>query len=169
MDNVNKSIEEFSKSLLVTVFAIFAFAAGPLLSTNSVVVKVTFLLALSLSLASMWFGFSLSTAGINIVLNTPSGAKITPQDIAKKQIPIFQKQFNLTFLSLFSLIISVATHLFFAENYQTVEIRTKTCQNITNEKMLNTENKPGIILNTKSKISTCSNKTNSELPTPPYL
>jgi hypothetical protein len=65
MENADKSLEEFSKYLLVTVFSIFAFASSSLLSSTIFEVKVTFIAALIFAIASMSVGFRAVLCKVN--------------------------------------------------------------------------------------------------------
>ena len=68
-NELSNSLIDFSKNLLVTIFAIFAFISKTLLETHNFSVKVTVFLSLLSAILSLNYAFSCALVKINFFLN----------------------------------------------------------------------------------------------------
>ncbi|BAO44174.1 hypothetical protein TBH_C1249 [Thiolapillus brandeum] len=69
MENPETSISNFSKHLLITIFAIFAFTSGPLIEAPSLSVKILYSLSLLLAILSMYYSFKAILGNVNEIIN----------------------------------------------------------------------------------------------------
>jgi hypothetical protein len=121
MSNVSSEITGFSKHLLVTIFAIFAFTSGALLSATSILVKVTFLCSLLFTLLSMMCGFQVIMKKTNYYISNPNETGELSKDVIKDMKSKLQWQYYWSMGALFTLIISIG--LFFAtDNYHVISV-----------------------------------------------
>ncbi|OFC70962.1 hypothetical protein BFC18_11025 [Alteromonas confluentis] len=119
-DKLIFSLEKFSGSLLITIFAIFAFTSGALLSTNSYIVKSIFLISLSLAILGLVFSYRAISIPINVYASqdikhltgtTSRGRNLNVVE-RNKMIRYVNYQWRLSIISLLLLTISVAFFLF---------------------------------------------------------
>lgn len=131
MKEIENSIMDFSKNLLVTIFAIFAFTSGPLLSSSFVGVKIIFIMALVSSVAGMSYGFNTMILKVNhyknLYKNKQHKGNQFPEEYYRKMRKYIQRQYYYSVISLTLLIISVCVFCF-AENFQTIKIMNITSQ-----------------------------------------
>lgn len=134
MENADKSLEEFSKYLLVTVFSIFAFSSSSLLNSTITIVKVAYIMALLLAIVSMFFGFRTVLCKVNELIKIDDEAEhknigILPLITIIKMRSFVRFQYYFSLLSLIALILSICFH-FYAENITSVFI--KNLEQVTN-------------------------------------
>ncbi|HFQ5236657.1 TPA: hypothetical protein ACGUS9_002511 [Vibrio vulnificus] len=123
MQNVEDSLGDFSKHLLVTVFAIFAFTSGALLGATSVFVKLAFMLSLILAILGMNCGFKVIMTKVNYFLSDESkGKDCLPKNKIITMRRHLQWQYYFSIVSLGVLVISVALY-FLTENYYLVSFK----------------------------------------------
>lgn len=130
MENADKSLEEFSKYLLVTVFSIFAFASSSLLSSTIFEVKVTFIAALIFAIASMSVGFRAVLCKVNELIKMDEELDVSarrkiekiPLIIMIKMRKLVMWQYYFSLLSLIALLASIIFH-FNADNFTSVFIK----------------------------------------------
>ncbi|WP_157772177.1 hypothetical protein [Zobellella denitrificans] len=123
MQDIDNSLTDFSKHLLVTIFAIFAFTSSSLLGASNFWVKVSFMSSLIVAVLGMTYGFNLLMIKINYHLTNPSDKKgKTPKNTIEEMKKKLQLQYYLSILSLSLLILSIG--IFFAtENYYLISIK----------------------------------------------
>jgi len=111
MKNQSKSIEallDFSKYLMVTVFAIFAFASGNLLESGDNWTKYVFLAALISSILALNFGFRAMTTNANLEIKKLDIEEREKKEIVESIISLCQKQYWVAVMSLVLLVVSIA-------------------------------------------------------------
>lgn len=119
-DKLINSLEKFSGSLLVTIFAIFAFTSGTILGTNSNCVKWMFLASLGLAILSLVFSYRAISVPINVYVSQDveqlTGSKSKGRELTiierKSMVRGVKTQWMLSLASLAMLAASVATYLF---------------------------------------------------------
>ena len=119
-DKLINSLEKFSGSLLVTIFAIFAFTSGTILGTNSNSVKWMFLASLGLAILSLFFSYRAISVPINVYVSQEverlTGSKSKGRELTfierKSMVRGVKTQWMLSLASLAMLAASVATYLF---------------------------------------------------------
>lgn len=123
MTDVSTPLTEFSKHLLVTIFAIFAFTSGALLGATSLVVKATFILSLLMTLMSMSCGFQVIMTKVNYYLSNPDDKNEPTKNVLNTMKTKLQWQYYWSVAALLMLIISIGSY-FITENYYLVSIKT---------------------------------------------
>jgi len=68
-NNLVNNLVDFSKSLLVLVFAIFSFISGTFLNSDNCYIKIIYVVALILAIVSIFFGFNGTLVNINYFWN----------------------------------------------------------------------------------------------------
>jgi hypothetical protein len=118
-NDLSKSLVDFSKHLLVTIFAIFAFTSKTLLETHCLYVKYIYLLSLLFAILSLNFGFRGSLVEINYYLskNNDDDAEVIknlflPSVKFKKIVQFIQYQYWSSLFALILLTLSIGVYLF---------------------------------------------------------
>jgi hypothetical protein len=120
MNTSEESIQDFSKHLLVTVFAIFAFTSESLLDTDCEASKIFFFMALTGCIISIPFGFDTIIQFVNYNLefdDIERKPKSAPKRVIQKMKKSIQIQYVVTVLSLIFLSLSIVLHFFHSELY----------------------------------------------------
>jgi len=120
LDDISNSMIDFSKTLLVTLFAIFAFTSHTLLGTQSCLIKIVYLISLGLAIYSLHIGFKGILVRVNYFLHLNIDADhlkydaniILPSGQFKLMKKYFEQQLHCSVLALICLVISVSM-LFF--------------------------------------------------------
>ncbi len=124
--DVTDKLSDFSKHLLVTVFAIFAFTSGPLLGTSNVYVKIAYMASLLFSLIGMSYGFKGVLVKINYYIENEidesSNDLVFPVGKLGIMKHYVQWQYIWTLVSLLTLMVTIGLH-FMSNNYMNVLIR----------------------------------------------
>ena len=125
-NDISDNLIDFSKNLLVIIFAIFAFASGSLLGTNNICVKIIYVLSLVLALLSMSFGFQGALVKINYFLNLESTESVSKINLPLGKLKELRNKVRIQYwfstLSLILLILAICIH-FYTDNYVTVLLR----------------------------------------------
>lgn len=107
-NRLSDNLVDFSKTLLILVFAIFSFISGSLLETDSKVVKITYLISLVFAIMSIYCSYNGILTKINYFLNAKKEKNIllAPGKLIKMSKSI-NKQYLFTMISLGFLVIAV--------------------------------------------------------------
>lgn len=123
MQDVDTSLTDFSKHLLVTIFAIFAFTSGALLGASNCWVKLSFISSLILAVLSMSCGFKVVMEKVNYYLDDSNDKKARlPNNVVRKMKTKLQWQYYWSVAALFLLIVSVSIY-FLTENYYLISVK----------------------------------------------
>jgi len=125
-NDLTESLVDFSKNLLVTIFAIFAFTSGPLLGTNNECVKVIYVFSLLSAILSLNYGFQGALVKINYFLNsdteTAKDIILLPPGMLTRIRDHIKKQYWFSLISLVLLTLAIGAH-FLADNHLSVVIK----------------------------------------------
>ncbi|CAM4010600.1 hypothetical protein [Pseudoalteromonas byunsanensis] len=120
MTDADSSLVDFSKHLLITIFAIFAFTSGALLGASNDWVKVLFTLSLITSIVSMTLGFKVVMIKVNEHLRSES--EKLPKNIIKEMLKALQWQYYTSIMALGLLVFSIMIY-FLTENYYLISVK----------------------------------------------
>lgn len=90
-EKIISSLERFSGSLLVMVFAIFAFTSSALISTNQIWVKILFLTALCLAILSLVWSYRALSIPINSLVGEEVD-EVLGKQVENKTLSVTQRQ-----------------------------------------------------------------------------
>lgn len=116
MESPETSMSDFSKHLLVVIFAIFAFTSSTLLDSPTIYVKFTYILSLSCAILSMYYGFETILCSVNEKIERYQDTKyqritLVALSSMKKNL---QSQYYFSLLSLILLAITIVLYFLFA-------------------------------------------------------
>jgi len=116
---------DFSRNLLVTIFAIFAFTSGPLLSSNNFWVKSIYLGSLALSIISLRYGYKGMLTQLNFYMTYGKEGKSLhfPEHKLNEMKLSIERQFHFSIAALSFLAFSVFVHFFYSDNFITVLLK----------------------------------------------
>ncbi len=115
MESPETSMSDFSKHLLVTIFAIFAFTSGPLIATSILSVKILYALSLLCAILSMYFGFITILSSVNEIIRNYENTdykRLTIVTLKAMKINL-QNQYYASLFALVLLTVSILLHLFY--------------------------------------------------------
>ena len=117
---------DFSKNLLITIFAIFAFTSGPLLTATNLGVKISYIFSLLAAVLALNFGYRGITTIVNYHITLENNGKQKsdnrlPKGKLRSLQRYIQKQFIFSICSLVLLVISVCLFCF-TDNHPSVYI-----------------------------------------------
>lgn len=116
--DIENEIEEFSKFMLVTIIAVFAFTSKTLLESTDIAVKISYILSLCFSILSLNSAFQVLLVKVNYLFSRYTETdnqeiKRIPFQDFKRMRKHLQAQFNYTLISLVLLVATIFIVLFF--------------------------------------------------------
>ncbi|MCC5865259.1 MAG: hypothetical protein JJU31_09090 [Wenzhouxiangella sp.] len=119
MNIAEQQIEGFSKHLLVTVFAVFAFSSASFADIINLWVKVFYMLGLCAALMSLNYGYKLNVCLVNSVLENAEDTRLKPTKgahlppfVIESMARCLQKQYYYSIASLAFLLIAIFVQFF---------------------------------------------------------